>query len=218
MKEYENNKEKFDCFDFSNYEKSHGTRIEHLVDDLKLRDIKNSNIVDFGCSGGFLIKKLMTENKNNAFFGLDYYDYNHEEFNYLNVDFDFPFSDEFFNKYNIQADIGFCFEVCEHIPNLYNFISEMKKIVKPEGKIYLSIPHVSVTHNTLYPGLFYPVDNFREFLLQMALEIEDVRIHNKQFAQHVFSLKNKDWSHSKMKWYKNEEKFRNISPLVAVSL
>lgn len=218
MKEYENNSEKFDCFNFNNYDNSHMERFNYLINDLELHKIKNSKIVDFGCASGFLIKKLLNKDNNNKFYGLDYHNYEHKDFDYLKVDFDYTFSDVFEQKYNTKIDIGFCFEVCEHIANLYNFVSEMKKIIKLDGILYLSIPHEIVTHNTLYPGLFYPVQNFKEFLEQMAFVIVDYRIHNKSHTQNVFTLINKDWSFSKMKWFKPEEKFRNISPLISVSL
>jgi SAM-dependent methyltransferase len=218
MKEFEEKKENF-CYNSQDYENSHLSRINYLIEDLKLDTIKNSCIVDFGCSDGAILKKLSSLNNNNDIYGIDFYDYKNTHFKYMKADFDYPFSKSFFElSNNKKADIGMCFEVCEHIPNLYNFLCEMKNIVKIDGIVYLSIPHEVVTHNTFYPGLFYPVNNFIEFLEQMAFPILEHKIHNKAFTQHVFTLTNKDWNFSKMKWYKNEEKFRNVSPLVAINL
>jgi hypothetical protein len=52
----------------------------------------------------------------------------------------------------------------------------------------------------------------------MAFEIVEIRIHDKSFYQNVFILKNMDWNSSKMAWHKNEEKFRNIPPHIAINL
>jgi len=112
----------------------------------------------------------------------------------------------------------FCFETIEHLTNPYSCLLEIKKSLKRDGILYLSIPHQNTTHNTIYPGLLYPVENFIKFLSQMAFEIQDFRFHDKCFSQNVFILKNKDWNHSKMLWHKDENKFRNIPPHISVNL
>lgn len=219
MKEFDENKKLFCYLDENEYNKAHIPRYDFLISDLNLNNINNSTIVDIGCSNGYILKKILSNNNNNNIFGLDFYDYKNLPFKYLKADFDYPFSDLFLTKNNNQkADFAFCFEVSEHIPNLYGFFVQIKEILKPDGILYLSIPHECVTHNTFYPSLFYPVNNFCEFLQQMAFKIEDLRVHNKSFTQNVFILTNKDWSYSKMRWHKNEEKFRNVSPLVSINL
>ena len=110
------------------------------------------------------------------------------------------------------------FETWEHIPNLYQCIIEIKKLIKKGGIIYASIPHENMTHNTFYPGLFYPVENFATFLAQMALEIKDHAVHRKAHTQHVFTLVNHGWDKCRMRFPKAEEKFRNIPPLTAINL
>lgn len=202
-----------------NYEQSHSKRFDFLVEDLKFDQISNSSIGDFGC-GYAPIFQRMSKDKNNKFYGFDgAYIENiaNTHCKYSVTDLNLPFAEKFLES-NERLDYGFSFETFEHLPNPYNCMIEIKKILKPDGILYLSIPHQSITHNTLYPGFLYPVENFAVFLGQMAFEIIDYRIHNKAFAQNVFTLKNKDWNHSKMVFYKQESKFRNIEPLAAINL
>jgi len=202
-----------------NYEKSHSARFDFLVEDLKLNEISNSSIGDFGC-GYAPIFQRMPKNKDNKFYGFDgAYIENiaNQHCQYFVTDLNLPFSDKFLES-NSKLDYAFSFETFEHLPNPYNCIIEIKKILKLDGLLYLSVPHQNITHNTLYPGFLYPVENFVVFLKQMAFEIIDYRVHNKNFAQNVFTLKNKDWNHSQMMFYKEESKFRNIEPLVAINL
>jgi hypothetical protein len=91
-------------------------------------------------------------------------------------------------------------------------------MLKEDHLLYLSVPHSTMTHNTIYPGLIYPIDNFIQFLKQMAFEIVEHKMHDKAWEQHVFVLKNKNWNYSEMLWYKSEEKFRNIPPHITVNI
>jgi SAM-dependent methyltransferase len=203
----------------SNYEQSHAKRFDFLVSDLKLNDINNSSIADFGCGYAPIFRRMSKDN-NNKFYGFDgAYIKNiaDEVCEYHITDLNLPFANDFLLK-NSQVDYAFSFETFEHLPNPYNCLVEIKKILKPDGILYLSIPHVNVTHNTLYPGLIYPIENFATFIQQMAFEILDHRIHDKAFIQNVLVLKNKDWNYSKMLFYKDEVKFRNIEPLNAINL
>lgn len=207
----------YDLQAIEKYEASHSARLDFIVEDFKLNELDNKRIADFGCGYGCLFKRL--EKKNNTFIGFDGYEQHtaSKHCKYYVTDLDSKFSDKFLEN-NDQVDIATCLETMEHVSNPYNALYEIKKILKQDGILYLSIPHSSTTHNTIYPSLIYPPENFKIFLEQMAFEIQDVRIHNKAFAQVVFTLKNKDWSYCKMVWYKDEDKFRNIPPHISVNL
>jgi SAM-dependent methyltransferase len=202
------------------YEKAHGARLDHLVENLNLNQITNSKIADIGCGFGPIFNRIADPQKNNTLIGFDGCDQTKDKltFEYIKTNLDLPFADKFLEERGFEFDYVFCFEACEHIANLYNCLSEIKKILKKDGILYLSIPHADTEHNTLYPGLFYPVNNFRQFLGQMAFNIIDMREHRKSFSQNVFILQNKDWSFSKMLWPKQEEKFKNIPPIVSINL
>lgn len=203
------------------YESSHRLRLDFLVSDLKLNEIENSRVGDFGCGYAPIFRRL-PKDKGNTFLGFDGavvgIDPN-DVCRYYVTDLNKEFADETLSKEcGKQLDVALCFETMEHLTNPYNALVEIKKMLKLDGLLYLSIPHQDITHNTIYPGLLYPVENFKQFLEQMAFEILDHRIHDKAFKQQVFILRNKDWHHSKMKWHKNEDKFRGITPEVAINL
>lgn len=197
---------------YEEYENSHKPRLDFLIEDLKLNDLKDKKIADVGCGLGFIYNRLHLDVQKN-YYGFDGADFYNTPFNYQKVDLDNFKTD----KYNF-FDAVFCFETLEHLTNPYNCLLEIKNILKKENLLYLSIPHPRTEHNTIYPGLIYPVENFIKFLEQMAFEMVEYKIHDKSFYQNVFIVKNKDWDQSKMLWHKNEEKFRNIPPHISVNL
>ena len=207
----------FDRQPEENYERDHGARLDFFVKDFELEKIENQRIGDFGCGYGCLFKRL--DSDKNKFFGFDGYasEAATSYCDYTMVDLDQKFSDSFL-KNEEQVDVATCLEVIEHVQNPYNLLYEIKKILKQDGLLYLTIPHSSITHNTIYPSLIYPPENFKVFLEQMAFEVKDVRIHKEAFVQVVFTLINKEWSHSKMVWPKSEDKFKNIPPHFFVNI
>jgi len=196
------------------YERSHRPRFDFLIEDLKLNEIKNSNILDVGCGYGPIFTRLDKAN-NNQYYGIDGAGIVNE-FPYTVSDLSYDKFSEFYE--NKKFDFIFSFETFEHLTNPYHCLLEIKKLMHENSIFYLSIPHMSVTHNTIYPNLLYPVENFMVFLKQCSMEIVDLREHNKAFRQNVFTLRSLDWNHSKMVWYNPDPKFRNIPPHVAINL
>jgi len=184
------------------YEESHTKRFDFLIEDLALDKLKDSKILDVGCGMGFIFKRMPKDN-GNIFVGIDGFKNDVTEFAYRRKNLDYPFADDLVEEFG-KFDFAFMFEVAEHIANLYSAIYELKLSVKPDGILYISIPSINVQHNTLYPGIFFPVENFRVFLKQMALEIVEEKFHNKRFEQHVFVLRNKSWDHVNMMWPKTQ--------------
>jgi 2-polyprenyl-3-methyl-5-hydroxy-6-metoxy-1,4-benzoquinol methylase len=198
---------------YDEYEKSHKERLDFLVEDLNLNFLIDKNIADIGCGLGFIYNRLSTNIQSN-YYGYDGADISNQPFKYQKVDLDnfsIPDKHGFF-------DVALCFETIEHLTNPYNCLLEIKNILKQDSILYLSIPNIKTEHNTIYPGLLYPVNNFEYFLKQMAFEIVDHKVHDKCFYQEVYVLKNKDWSHGSMLWHKNEDKFRNIPPHISINL
>jgi 2-polyprenyl-3-methyl-5-hydroxy-6-metoxy-1,4-benzoquinol methylase len=199
----------------NDYENSHGPRFEFLISDLKLDEIKNSKIGDFGCGYGPIFERMPKAN-NNHNIGFDGADLKNLPFDYFCADLSYDyFSEDYFKKFNFQLDYAFCFETIEHLSNPYHALSEIKKILKYDGILYLSIPNAKVLHDTIYPALLYSLDGFKEFLGQMAFQIIDHRLHSKSFAQEVFTLRNKPWTYSKMRFNRSPQ---DISPIEYVNL
>jgi SAM-dependent methyltransferase len=197
---------------YDEYERSHKPRLDFLVEDLKLNELIDKNIADIGCGLGFIYNRLSPDIQKN-YYGYDGADFENPPFNYEKVDLD-----NFNTNKNQFFDSVLCFETIEHLTNPYNCLLEIKNILKKDHLLYLTIPEATTQHNTIYPGLLYPIQNFINFLEQMAFEIVEIRIHDKSFYQNVFILKNLDWSNSSMLWRKEEDKFRNIPPHVAINL
>jgi 2-polyprenyl-3-methyl-5-hydroxy-6-metoxy-1,4-benzoquinol methylase len=74
--------------------------------------------------------------------------------------------DNFNINKNDFFDAVLCFETIEHLTNPYNCLLEIKNILKKDHLLYLTIPESRTEHNTIYPGLIYPVQNFIKFLEQ----------------------------------------------------
>ena len=197
---------------YDEYESSHKARLDHLVKDLSLNQLTEKKIADMGCGLGFIYQRLTPQIQQN-YIGYDAAIIERPPFEYRRVDLN-NFEIENFGEF----DCVLCFETLEHLTNPYSFLENVKKMLKEDGILYLTIPALEVTHNTIYPGLLYPVANFIQFLGQMAFEIKSHRIHDKNFKQEVFELINKNWNFSKMLFHKEEPKFKNISPLESVNL
>ena len=197
---------------YQEYDRSHKERFDFLIEDLKLNELKDKKIMDAGCGLGFIYHRLNPDIQKN-YFGYDGTKMDNSPFEYRQVDLD-----SFSSGKERFFDVAFCFETLEHLTNPYSCLLEIKKSLKEDGVLYLSIPHQNTTHNTIYPGLLYPIQNFVAFLNQMAFEIVDVKFHDKSFSQNVFTLNNKGWDQSQMLWRKDEEKFRNIPPHISINL
>lgn len=202
-----------DTANLSEYEKDHKPRLDYLISDLGLDSLKDSTICDFGAGSGYILRNLDSSNKRIAVDGFQLKDDLIRECYNL----DQPFADDFLSKHG-QVDTALCFEMFEHLTNPYNFVFEMKKVLKEDGTLYFSVPHEVTQHNTFYPGLIYPIQNLIEFFNQMAFSLKQKKLHRKRFTQNVLILKNKPWDNVKMKWPKNEDKFKAQPPHVQVNL
>ena len=77
-----------------------------------------------------------------------------------------PFAGEFF-------DIVICLETMEHMLNPYYALMEMRRVLKPGGRLICSVPNPIWGHILLYPGLF-EYKYFRRFLEQCDFQITRV--------------------------------------------
>ncbi len=203
---------------FEEYEKSHAARFNYFYQNFNFAELKGKRIIDFGFGLGNLYSRF--KDTNNYYAGVDYTSKDQLAYtpnNYYQKDLNYPFADSILEQEGMFA-IGLMLETIEHISNVAGAIAEVKKLLIPDGILYLSIPTEQCNHPILYPGLF-ELKNFTAFLCQMAFEVIETHVHTAAFSQYVFVLRNKDWSHSKMTVDKtNEEKYRNISPFDYVNL
>lgn len=220
-----------------NYDKSHGKRIDFIVKEFGLDIITKSKILDVGCGLGNFFKRM---NEDNEFFGVDGAEITPDQklcnFKLYKHDLNLPFSKEirlrtshdikkssqdFADKHFYEYfDLSICSETLEHLENPYRCLIEIKKLTKTNNTIILTIPDAKMTHNTIYPGLMFPNQNFEMFLSQMALPIEECYFLDGKgyWPTRVYKCRNAKWEESKMLFYKQEEKFRGITPVEATNI
>jgi len=69
-----------------------------------------------------------------------------------------------------QFDTVICLEVFEHLQNPYHALLEIQRVLKPKGKLIISVPNYLGGHLMIYPGLITK-KFFRSFLKQNGFKI-----------------------------------------------
>lgn len=209
-----------------NYDVQHGDRLDKMIDKFNLKEIKNSIVLDVGGGLGFLGKrlKLDREGYNNEYLVIDGANLPDEKQlckgQWEQFDLDKDNFGDCFGKHNVHY--GFLLETIEHLSNPYHCLVEMKKLVKEDAEIIISYPDETVWHNVIYCGLFWPRQNFEQFLGQMALEIKEFYHYRpekgKGWPAYTYRCINRNWMHSKMAFPKSEIKFFGKTPLEYTNL
>ncbi|MBI1833800.1 MAG: class I SAM-dependent methyltransferase [Candidatus Andersenbacteria bacterium] len=94
--------------------------------------------LDLGCGDGFWSRKLKGHNWQVT--SADGYDFRSPDTIEVDAEKPFPFS-------NQEFDLIWSSEVIEHIRNVDQFVSEMRRIIKPDGRIIVTTPN---SHFWLY--------------------------------------------------------------------
>ncbi|MDR0613414.1 MAG: class I SAM-dependent methyltransferase [Dysgonamonadaceae bacterium] len=144
----------------------------HLSKELKkLAKTLTGKLLDVGCGS----KPYQSLFKNiSSYTGIDVENEGHShETEDIDVYYDgkrIPFDDQTF-------DSILCCEVLEHVPNLNEMLSEINRVLKPDGKFLLTVPFVCFEHE-----LPYDFRRFTEGGLSNELEAHDFDIlyHKKE--------------------------------------
>jgi len=116
---------------------------------------EKKNILDIGCHDGTFLS--LVENRRNNFFGLDANSWAIEQSRKKGIDarqyfFDdessLPYDDNFF-------DIIVAGEIIEHIFDTDFFLEEVRRVLKPQGKLLISTPNLASLGRRLF--LFFGV-------------------------------------------------------------
>ena len=73
------------------------------------------------------------------------------------------------------ADVIVCTEVLEHVPNPHQVISELSRLMKIGGALYVSVPFSAREHQIPYDFFRYTQYGLRHLFEQAGLEVEFIR-------------------------------------------
>lgn len=118
-------------------------RIKHMTGIINRLNLEESNILDIGCHDGTFLS--LVKNRNNNFYGIEANDWGVEKSREKGIEirqffFDdkanLPYEDNFF-------DIVVAGEIIEHIFDTDFFLAEIRRVLKPEGKLLISTPNIA---------------------------------------------------------------------------
>lgn len=229
----------------STYDSQHGARLDAMVAHFNLSSLKGQKVLDVGGGLGFLGKRL---DPSNDYWVIDGADSKPEQRvakgHYIKADLDhdafgsMPLWEQLNSTLGPDGqsnggtfascspgqtfDTAFLCETIEHIGNPHHCLVELKKLVKVGGMVLISIPTITVWHNTPYTGLLWPTSHFEQFLGQMALPVVATWDYIPQPGQgwpaHHFLCANRPWSEKRLMFPKQEAKFQDCTVLEATNL
>ncbi|KLI16650.1 class I SAM-dependent methyltransferase [Brachyspira hyodysenteriae] len=135
----------------------------------------NCNLLDIGCGNGHLLKDSYKYVKNAV--GIEKFDYSKPKFdNILNIDiFENTFEDNSF-------DIITFLDVMEHIENENKFLQEVKRLIKLDGTIIITVPAYQwlFSNSDIFYGHYrrYNSKKLRCILENNGLEIKKISYMN----------------------------------------
>lgn len=198
----------------SEYDESHQHRYQNTIKWLSKFKIENQVVCDMGCGTGFVLKQL---SDNNTAIGIDGAKFEScDKITRYQANFDYDRFSEMIPVSDVNHML--CFETFEHLTNPYNFILECKKMIKPNGYYHITYPTLTIQHNTFYPSLLWPKNNFIQFMEQMAFElVVSMTMPTRFGGVHAFTFRNKSWENIKMKFPKDDE-YKHYPPHVQVNI
>ena len=146
------------------------------------------NILDLGCGTGDLIRRLHKEKKDCTFYGIDFSldnikncisknEFDNVFFN-MGIGEKIEFEDNFFDEV-------YCMEVLEHVKDFEKTMQEIKRVLKKDGKLTLTVP-IKKSETILIklnPNYFYQVGHKRFFSKEDILnELKTYKFNIKKYT------------------------------------
>ena len=116
----------------------HKKKLSLATSILKEKDFKKC--LDIGCASGYMVSEIARNFPDSKYFGVDSFDkviefgkkkYPHIKFKVANAE-KLPFKDE-------EFDLLICYETIEHITKPITALREMKRVLKKNGKLILTM-------------------------------------------------------------------------------
>jgi len=117
-------------------------------------DFNNSNILDLGAGDRFLEDRVVELGSNYVPLDIDQVDFNCQRL---------PILDE-------SQDLIITLAVIEHISDLDHFFSEIKRVIKPGGVVYITTPNFKYCYKNFYDDPTHKKP-FTELSLKQSMEI-----------------------------------------------
>jgi len=135
--------------DYSSLDNSSKYLSPIIIDFLKRNPEIKGNIVDIGCGKGGLLRKIKKAfNDRFNYFGIDYYfepiENEKKEIIYIKKDINADFS-----EIEEKFDVAISTEVIEHVVDTDAFITNIKKLLKPNGILIITTPNLAFFFNRI---------------------------------------------------------------------
>lgn len=114
-----------------------------------------------------------------------------------------------------QFDIVVSFETIEHIKEQEKFLSEIKRVLKKDGKLIISSPNKSIYSNDEYQNEFHLKElTFEEFQKLLAEHFENTTLFGQRitFSSHIWPINVKEGNIIFKNYTIKENEFQNIPP------
>ncbi len=172
-------------------------RNERFSNVLKYSSNKIQNFLDVGCGEGFCL--LEAENRGWNAYGVDITDNRIEKAKKSSIKFfksdllNFKLPDEFF-------DVVYMDSVLEHVINPYNYLLEIKRILKKGGILYIGVPNEDSLFNY-----------FKKFFYGITRKGISYKIKPFQSPYHVIGFNQSSLNHTLVKAQFKIKKLRNFA-------
>jgi len=76
-----------------------------------------------------------------------------------------------------SVDVVLLLEVLEHIPDTEQVMSEIQRVLKPEGVLYISVPFIYPAHDLPYDYFRFTVEGLQQLLRKHKFKVEVIQRH-----------------------------------------
>jgi SAM-dependent methyltransferase len=186
--------------------------IRHELEDF-MQNVHNKKILDFGC-GDARYKEII--GKNNSYVGIDVAESGHlsedKNFNILWDKKKLPFNMDSF-------DIIVCTEVLEHVENIDITINELKRVLKKNGLLFVTMPFIWVEHEKPYDFRRFTSFGIKKFFSDNDFElVKYKKLVNGKLAYYQLLLSELDRTLRDDNKFKLGTSFKNLYYLIITLL
>lgn len=163
---------------------------------LETLNLDNKTILELGCGGAAMTKKIALNGENRKIIACEVDKIQHEKNLKLNIE-NIKFEDYPAEEIKLEdesVDIIMLFKSLHHVPkhNMKKAFSEIKRVLKPNGLVYISEPLYQGEQNALI-SIFHDEEEVRKIAFEHIKEVvenEEFKLFKEIFFQTPVSYKN----------------------------